>query len=72
MTTADFCGGELAAGDRPRHGRGGDRPRGRPGAQLYLICFDTEVDLASAEAYAKAQGIKIINHSVELVRHVAR
>ena len=35
-----------------------------PGAQLYLICFDTEVDLASAEAYAKAQGIKIVNHSV--------
>ena len=32
--------------------------------QLYLICFDTEVDLASAEAYAKAQGIKIVNHSV--------
>ena len=35
-----------------------------PGAQLYLICISTEVDLANAEAYAKAQGITIINHSV--------
>jgi hypothetical protein len=35
-----------------------------PGAQLFLICFETEVNLAQAEAYAKAQGIKVINHSV--------
>ena len=35
-----------------------------PGAQLFLICISTEVDLANAEAYAKAQGIKVINHSV--------
>jgi len=35
-----------------------------PGAQLYLLCVDTELDLASAEQYAIAQGIKIINHSV--------
>jgi hypothetical protein len=35
-----------------------------PAAQLYLICIDTEVDLANAEAYAKANGISIINHSV--------
>ena len=35
-----------------------------PGAQLYLICISTEVDLANAEAYAKAQGITVINHSV--------
>ena len=27
-----------------------------PGAQLYLICIDTEVDLGQAKDYAKAQG----------------
>jgi hypothetical protein len=35
-----------------------------PGADLYLICVDTEVQLANAEAYAKANGIQIVNHSV--------
>ena len=35
-----------------------------PGAQLYLICIDTEVDLALAEQDAIADGVKIINHSV--------
>ena len=35
-----------------------------PGAQLYLICFDTEVGLGLAKDYAKTNGIQIINHSV--------
>jgi Ca2+-binding RTX toxin-like protein len=35
-----------------------------PGAQLYLICINSEVDLANAEAFAKQQGIRVINHSV--------
>ena len=35
-----------------------------PGAELHLICIDTEVDLALAEQYVKAQGIRIVNHSV--------
>ena len=35
-----------------------------PGAQLFLICAETEVDLANAVAYAKANGITIVNHSV--------
>ncbi len=34
-----------------------------PDAQLYLVCVDTEVDLAAAEAYAKSQGVHVINHS---------
>jgi subtilisin family serine protease len=34
-----------------------------PGAQLYLICVDTEVDLGLAKDYAKAQGINVIVHS---------
>ncbi len=35
-----------------------------PKASLYLICVDTEVDLANAETYAAAHGITIVNHSV--------
>src|SRR5438874_561828 len=35
-----------------------------PAAELHLICVQTEVDLGLAEAYAKAQGIQIVNHSV--------
>jgi hypothetical protein len=35
-----------------------------PDAQLYLYCEDTEVQLAEAETYVKAHGIKIVNHSV--------
>ncbi len=64
VTTKDFCGGHLA--DATDHGTAVAEivHEVAPGAVLYLICFDTDVDLASAEAYAKAQGIKIINHSV--------
>ncbi len=35
-----------------------------PSAQLYLICIDDEVSLGNAEAYAKANHIQIISHSV--------
>jgi hypothetical protein len=35
-----------------------------PGAELHLVCVQTEVDLGLAEAYARLQGIHIINHSV--------
>ena len=35
-----------------------------PSAQLYLMCVTNEVELARAEQYAKANGIKVINHSV--------
>jgi subtilisin family serine protease len=35
-----------------------------PGAELHLICADTLVGLARAAAYARAQGIAIVNHSV--------
>src|SRR5439155_14572709 len=34
-----------------------------PGAQLYLICIATIVNLGQAKDYAIAQGIKIINFS---------
>ena len=35
-----------------------------PEAQLYLVCVDTEVDLAAAVEFAKSQGIQIVNHSM--------
>jgi subtilisin family serine protease len=35
-----------------------------PDAELLLICVDTEVDLANAEAYAQAQGASVISHSL--------
>jgi subtilisin family serine protease len=34
-----------------------------PSAQLYLICFETDVGFQQAEQYAKAQGAQIITHS---------
>ena len=34
-----------------------------PGAQLLLICIETEVELAQAAAYAKSQGAQIVNFS---------
>ena len=72
VTTQDFCGGQLATATDHGTAVAEIVHEVAPGAQLYLICFDTDVDFAAAEAYAKAQGIKIVNHSVELVRHVAR
>src|SRR3954454_5057458 len=35
-----------------------------PGAALTLICIEDETSLAQAEAYVKAHGITIVNHSV--------
>ena len=35
-----------------------------PGAQLYLMCIDTELDLKLAEQDAIADGVKIVNHSI--------
>jgi hypothetical protein len=68
VTAKDFCGGLLAAPPPlgEVHGTAVAEivHEVAPGAQLYLICIDSEVGLASAVAYAKAQGITIVNHSV--------
>ncbi|MEI7761564.1 MAG: S8 family serine peptidase, partial [Thermoleophilia bacterium] len=64
VTTSDFCGGNLATADQHGTAVAEIVHEVAPDAQLYLICIDTEVSLAAAEAYAKAQGIRIINHSV--------
>jgi Ca2+-binding RTX toxin-like protein len=64
VITQDFCGGQLATATDHGTAVAEIVHEIAPGAQLYLICMNSEVTLAQAEAYAKAQGVKIINHSV--------
>lgn len=63
VVTQDFCGGHLL--DEEDHGTAVAEivHEMAPDAQLYLVCVGTEVDLAAAEAYAKSQGVAVINHS---------
>jgi len=64
VVTQDFCAGGFAT--VTDHGTAVAEivHEMAPEAQLHLICVDTEVDLAAAEAYAKSQGIHVINHSM--------
>jgi subtilisin family serine protease len=63
VVTQDFCGGELATASEHGTAVAEIVYEMAPDAQLYLLCIGTEVDLASAEAYAKSQGVHVINHS---------
>ena len=42
-----------------------------PGAQLYLICVNSEVTLGQAKDYVKANGIRIVNTSPRSSTRVA-
>jgi hypothetical protein len=61
VTTQDFCGGQLNA-------PGGEHGTAvaevvhemAPGAQLYLICIGTDVNLGQAKDYAIANGLAVI------------
>jgi hypothetical protein len=64
LTTIDRCGGRFATATVHGTGVAEIVHDVAPGAALTLICVDTEVDLALAEADAKAAGIRIVNHSV--------
>ena len=69
VTPDDRCGGHLAASPASggtEHGTAVAElvHQMAPGAQLYLMCVDTEVDLKLAEQDAIAAGVKVINHSV--------
>ena len=64
LTTVDECEGELATGTEHGTAVAEIVHKMAPGARLYLICVSTEVDLATAEEYAKANGITIVSHSV--------
>lgn len=63
VVTQDYCGGRIAT--ETDHGTAVAEivHEMAPDAQLYLVCVGTEVDLATAEAYAKSQGVHVINHS---------
>ncbi|MGZ8782416.1 MAG: hypothetical protein ACXWZB_02845, partial [Gaiellaceae bacterium] len=63
-TSVDFCSVPMGAPER--HGAAAAEivHETAPGAQLFLICIETEVDLANAAAYVKANGITIVNHSI--------
>ena len=60
----DYCGGNMGAPEPHGTAVAEIAHEMAPGAQLYLICIDTEVDLKLAEEYVKANGITIVNHSV--------
>ena len=63
LTTADFgCGGVATGSD---HGTAVAEivHKMAPDAELYLICFDTLVNLGQAKDYSLAQGITIVNLS---------
>ena len=64
VVAMDFCGGRF--GTATDHGTAVAEivHEMAPDAQLYLLCIDTEVDLAAAVSFAKSQGVEIINHSV--------
>jgi hypothetical protein len=69
ITTDNRCGGATTAASvavNTEHGSAVAElvRQMAPGAQLILICIDTELDLALAEQDAAAAGAKIINHSV--------
>jgi Tol biopolymer transport system component len=69
VVTDDRCGGNLSASPAAggtEHGTAVAEVvhQMAPGAQLYLMCVDSEVDLALAEQDAVADGVRIINHSV--------
>ncbi|HEX9044295.1 MAG TPA: S8 family serine peptidase, partial [Candidatus Limnocylindrales bacterium] len=64
VTTEDDCGGQLATASQHGTAVAEIVYKMAPAATLYLICIGTEVDLATAEAFAKANGIHVIQHSL--------
>jgi subtilisin family serine protease len=62
--TADFCGGEHATASDHGTAVAEIVHEMAPDAQLYLLCIDTEVDLAAAVRFAKSNGVQIVNHSI--------
>jgi subtilisin family serine protease len=63
VVTQDFCGGQLLGAEDHGTAVAEIVHEMAPDAQLYLACVGTEVDLAVAEAWAKSQGVTVINHS---------
>jgi subtilisin family serine protease len=64
VVTQDLCAGEFATAEDHGTAVAEIVHEMAPDAQLYLVCVGTEVDLAAAEAYAKSQGVSVINESL--------
>lgn len=64
LTSVDHCGGSMGAPEVHGTAVAEIVHEMAPSAELTLICVDSEVDLANALTYAKANGITIVNHSV--------
>jgi subtilisin family serine protease len=64
VVTQDLCDGELATASQHGTAVAEIIHEMAPDAELYLICVGTEVDLAAASAYAKSQGVSVINQSL--------
>jgi subtilisin family serine protease len=63
VVAQDLCSGEFGTADDHGTAVAEIVHEMAPDAQLYLVCVGTEVDLAAAVAYAKSQGVSVINHS---------
>jgi subtilisin family serine protease len=63
IATMDMCGGKLATGSSHGTAVAEIVHEMAPDAALYLVCAGTEVEFGAAVAYAKSQGVNIINHS---------
>src|SRR5262249_38427590 len=63
LTTQNYCSGSFTSGDGHGTAVAEIVYEMAPGAQLYLICEDTEVSLGLAKDYAKSQGVQIVNFS---------
>jgi subtilisin family serine protease len=64
VRTVDFCGGNFNGPENHGTAVAEIVAEQAPGAELHLICMNSEVTLAQAEAYVKANRIAVVNHSV--------
>ncbi len=64
LTTVDYCSTTLGAPESHGTAVAEIVHEMAPGASLYVICVDSQVDLVAAKDYAVAQGVSIVVHSV--------
>src|SRR5207249_11198319 len=64
LTTQDFGCNGVATGTSHGTAVASIVYKMAPGAQLYLICAATTVNVGQAKDYAIANGINIVNHSI--------
>jgi hypothetical protein len=64
VVTADFCGGAFSTATEHGTAVAEIVSEEAPAAQLYLYCVNSPVTLAQAEQAAKANGVRVISHSV--------